>query len=241
MNETVLEAKSLRRTADGDALDLTLCRGEIVALLGTDEQEKSRWLRVLAGLHRAAGGTLRICGEEVRANGSGPHRKSGYLSAGAPLLSTFDVVTNVMLPRLYHFDEAPDDARRQALDLLERSGFSIANTLPAWLDRLSSFQAMLARALATDPELLFIHEPFEIGLAPHWREMEATLAQSARNRALVVATQNLGFARRRAGKIVFVEGATARLFDGWEGFRAGGRKIESYLATMPLLFEDSAA
>ena len=239
VDEPVLDARGLRR---GEAtLDIAMRRGEVVALVGADEQEKTRWLRVLAGLRRSDGGSLHICGEDVLAGRFMPHRKSGYLSAGAPLLSTFDVIANVMLPRLYHFHEAPLEARRHAVQLLQQTGFAAGNVLPAALDRLSSFQAMLARALAMNPALLFVHEPFDITLAPHWNRIEAALLAGTETRALVIATQNLGFVQRRAQRVIFVHDGAVQLFGSWDAFRDGGEAVAAYLAAMPKLFEEDAA
>ena len=219
-------------------VDLVARRGETIALVGENEQENTRWLQTLAGMNAPSAGTLLLCGETPSREKRMPAR-TGYLSAGAPLLSTFDVITNVMLPRLYHLDETPETARGHALELLRRTGFEGGNTLPAWLDRLSSFRVMLARALATDPALLFVHEPFDIALAPHWREMERVLMAVAANRALVISTQNLSFVRRHAQRILFIAEDT-RTYEGWEAFRSGGPQVDAFLSAMPAFAGETA-
>lgn len=242
-NSIRVHARNLRTAIAGHGaqLNIELARGEIAVLLGRSDAEKTAWLETLAALRPAAAGKLQVLDYDTtrlsREERTRVLRQSAYLSADAPLLSTFDVRSNVMLPHLYHFNLEPSRARDVADQLLDRLGYEGPRAaLPAELDLFETWQVLLARGLALDPPVLFIDEPFELHVTVHWPEIEKQLQQLARdeNRTVVVATQNLRFART-ADWIVHVEPEEVQVFHGWAEVESSpAPKVDRFLRVTPI-------
>jgi sulfonate transport system ATP-binding protein len=146
VSEVVVETRNLRRTFGTrsvlQSVDLTLARGEFVALLGKSGCGKTTLLRALAGLDRIDGGELHA--PDARTVVFQEHRLLPWLRAWK----------NVILG-------LPEKNREQALSALEEVG--LADRSDAWPVTLSGGEAQrvaLARALVREPELLLLDEPF---------------------------------------------------------------------------------
>ncbi|HEX6928612.1 MAG TPA: hypothetical protein VF267_05150 [Gammaproteobacteria bacterium] len=150
-------------------------------------------------------------------------RPCGFADAAAPLLSTFDVRMNVMLPRLYHFREPRAAARRHADALLDRTGFEGSrDETPARLTPLETMQALIARALALESSRIFINEPFSMETITSWPHLGDCLRSLARegDTGVVVATRNLAFASTCADNMIFVHDGVIESYESWQAFAA---------------------
>ena len=92
--------------------------------------------------------------------------------------------------------------------------------MPAFLDRRSRWQALLARALGNRPPLLFIDEPFELDSVEHWTSIGDLLLslQQQFDCTLIVETANLEFARHHAEQTVYADAQTALVLAPEEAF-----------------------
>lgn len=147
-----------RRYADGfialGPLDLTAERGEILAILGPSGCGKSTLLRLLAGLDRPTAGELSHHGRPI----TGPAPDVGVVFQEPRLMPWLSVADNVALG-LWDRDRA-DRARRVAR-ALERVGLAaVAKALPKTLSGGMAQRVGIARAMASDPDLLLMDEPF---------------------------------------------------------------------------------
>lgn len=241
-HEPVLHAERFRPEAAPATvcLDIACARGSVTVLTGPSRESTGRWLEAIAAL-RPTAGRLRILDDTV--HGAEPLRhRIGYVDAHAPLLSTFDVRMNVMLPRLYHRREPRADAARTAERLLDRIGYEgPRNEPPARLNALERFQALLARALALEPPLLIIDEPFDIDIAIHWRSLGQRIRALARDdeRAVLVATRNLAFAAESADQFVFIDDDCVRVHASWREFSADSR-VARFIEQLPFAVEASS-
>lgn len=232
---TVLQAQCVRPAAAPAAsgLDMSCARASVTVVTGPSAAMASRWLEGLAAW-RPVTGRLRVLDDAVH-DPRELRRRIGYADPQAPLLSTLDVRMNVMLPRLYHLREPRAQAAGIAERILDRIGYAgPRDEPPARLGKLERIQVLLARALALDPPLVIIDEPFDIAIAAAWRPLGERIHALAHEdgRTVLVATRNLAFAAAHADQLVFVDRETARAFGSWSEFAADARVAE-FIARLP--------
>lgn len=145
-------------------VDLTVKRGEIVALLGPSGSGKSTMLQAVGLLEGGFEGSIQIAGEEVAAldnDGRTRVRREmlGFVYQFHHLLPDFSAVENVMLPQLVR-DSTEEAARGRAAQLLMSLGLGHRLThRPSQLSGGEQQRVAVARALANQPKLVLADEP----------------------------------------------------------------------------------
>lgn len=171
-------------------LDLTVYRGEILGVVGGSGTGKSVLLRSIVGLRRPSAGSVRVFGQDLLAlpaeQRSQLERRFGVLFQDGALFSSMTVAENIALPLIEHAGLTREDATRLATVKLALVGLSMdtAGKYPASLSGGMTKRAALARALALDPEVLFLDEP-TAGLDP--------ISAAAFDQLLLTLRNALGF------------------------------------------------
>ncbi len=152
-------------------LDLEVYRGEILGVVGGSGTGKSVLLRSIVGLHRPAGGEVRLFGRNLlalpREQRAVLEERMGVLFQNGALFSSLTVAENVALPLIEHAElshrraHAISAVKLALVGLPRRAGALYPSELSGGMVK----RAALARALALDPAILFLDEPTS-GLDP---------------------------------------------------------------------------
>ncbi|MGE5530046.1 MAG: ABC transporter ATP-binding protein [Patescibacteria group bacterium] len=139
-----------------EEVDFQVARGEFASLVGPSGCGKSSLLRIVAGVLKPLSGGVRIGGRPVL----GRAANVGFVPQDGLLLPWRSVLANVALP-LELAGAAPAEAGRAARELLARVGMeAYAARLPSALSGGERQRIAIARALAGEPEVLLLDEPF---------------------------------------------------------------------------------
>ncbi len=146
-----------------DGVDLKVADGELLALLGPSGSGKTTLLRIIAGLDWPDSGEVTFDGENALARGAG-ERQVGFVFQHYALFRHMSVFENVAFglrvqPRSVRKDEAAIRARvKELLDLVQLDW--LADRYPSQLSGGQRQRIALARALAIEPRILLLDEPF---------------------------------------------------------------------------------
>ncbi len=168
----IIETKSLTKTFGGNGvavralrgIDLTVERGEFLALIGPSGSGKSTLMAILGCLDSPTTGTYAFDGERVDGLSGAElarirNQKIGFVFQLYNLLPKASVLRNVELPMLYA-GVPHKERRRRAIELLERVGIpEKAKQLPSALSGGQRQRVAIARALANTPVMLLADEP----------------------------------------------------------------------------------
>ncbi|RTZ91213.1 MAG: ABC transporter ATP-binding protein [Bacillota bacterium] len=160
IHRTYGEGDGLIRALDG--VDLTVEKGEFVAIVGSSGCGKSTLLQILGCLDRAESGSYHLDGQDVHSlTGAEMARVRnetiGFVFQSFHLLGDRDALENVTLPLQYRRSKMPETTPRQVLDrvgLLDRISHK-----PSELSGGERQRVAIARALVKEPELLLCDEP----------------------------------------------------------------------------------
>ncbi|KAB8311852.1 amino acid ABC transporter ATP-binding protein [Erwinia endophytica] len=189
---------------------LSVRRGETMVLIGPSGSGKSTLLRCVNMLSPADGGDIFFANQNISRGEVPPHKlrqRIGMVFQNYELFSHLTAAENIMLAPMTVLGVNRIEARKQAEALLAK--VRIHERADHFPDELSGGQQQrvaIARALAMKPELMLYDEPTS-ALDPEMiREVLEVMAElSAEGMTSMVVTHEMGFARRAANHILFME------------------------------------
>jgi glutamate transport system ATP-binding protein len=198
-------------------------RGQVVVVLGPSGSGKSTLCRAINRLEPINSGEIAIDGKPLPDEGkelATLRADVGMVFQSFNLFAHKTILDNVMLAPVKVRKIAPPEAKRSAMELLERVGIANqAQKYPAQLSGGQQQRAAIARALAMKPKVMLFDEPTS-ALDPEMinevLDVMTTLAEEGMT--MLVVTHEMGFARNAAHRVVFmadgeiVEDATPKEF-----------------------------
>jgi putative ABC transport system ATP-binding protein len=208
------EGASLRALVD---VDLTINRGEYLAVLGPSGSGKTTLFNILGILEGASSGSYHFEGCDI---GSLPDREKtrirnkhfGYIFQGFNLFPELSALENAMLP--LSFAGQPLRRRRQRAELLlgELGLSSCLGQLPGRMSGGAKQRVAIARALANDPDLILADEPTgELPSAEGEDIMRILESLNARGMTIVLVTHNPELGRRAKRLVPIRDGRLGEL------------------------------
>lgn len=147
-----------------DGFELSMEKGELVALMGPSGTGKTTLLNLISGIDEADEGTILLEGEDIsklprKEQVQYRRTKIGLVFQDYHLIDSLDVTDNIILPMTLEGKEEDEIEKRLKELLQQRELTDIANQYPATLSGGEKQRVAIARALANEPALLLADEP----------------------------------------------------------------------------------
>ena len=213
-NEKIIEVRGLKKSFENNevlkGIDVDICRGDVICVIGASGSGKSTFLRCLNLLEQPSGGSIVFGGVDLMEKGVdiNLHRqKMGMVFQQFNLFPHLTILKNLTIAPMMLKGATKEDAEKKATGLLSRVGLADrANDYP---DRLSGGQKQrvaIVRALCMEPEVMLFDEPTS-ALDPEMvGEVLDLIKQLAdEGMTMVIVTHEMGFAREVADRVIFVD------------------------------------
>ena len=191
-------------------IDMTIDRGEVVVVIGPSGSGKSTLCRAINRLEPIDSGTISLDGQPLPAEGKALARLRadvGMVFQSFNLFAHKTVLENVTLGPTKVKGVSRRQADDEAMALLERVGVADqAPKLPAQLSGGQQQRVAIARALAMKPKVMLFDEPTS-ALDPEMinEVLDVMIALAKDGMTMVVVTHEMGFARRAANRVIFMD------------------------------------
>lgn len=190
---------------------LSVKKGEVVCLIGPSGSGKSTFLRCIHGLEKPDGGQVWLEGELMDPSKKDEYRKlrnkMGFVFQHFNLFPNMTVLENCTLAQESVLGRSKEEAENTALEYLGKVG--LLDKKDAYPNNLSGGQKQrvaIARALCMNPDIMLFDEPTS-ALDPEMIKevLEVMQDLAAQGMTMIVVTHEMGFARKVADKVVFLE------------------------------------
>ena len=207
-------AKSFGQNAVLKGIDMSVEKGEVIAVLGPSGSGKTTMLRCVSFLENADAGTMSLAGKNVELSHASKadimtiRKDMGFVFQGFNLFKNMTVLANVMegLTTARRLDKA--QARTTAESMLDKVGMlEKASFYPGELSGGQQQRVAIARALAPSPDIILFDEPtsaLDPELTGEVLEVMTRLAKEGTT--MIVVTHEMSFAKEAASRVVFMDG-----------------------------------
>nr|WP_026491844.1 ATP-binding cassette domain-containing protein [Butyrivibrio sp. XPD2002] len=226
---SLIEVKGLRKSFGPNevlkGIDLTVERGDRIAIIGGSGCGKSVLLRSLTLLEKPSAGQIFIDGREITEQGANVdeiRQSMGMVFQKFHLFSEMDVMDNLCLAPVKLKGMSRKDAEEKAMELLSQVG--LASRAHRWPEALSGGQQQriaICRCLMMEPKVLLFDEPTSALDPPMVGEVLAVIRMLAkRDMSMLIVTHEMNFAREVANRVLFLadggiyeQGTPTEIFD----------------------------
>ena len=194
-----------------DGLNETICKGDVVVIIGPSGGGKSTFIRCLNLLEQPTGGKIFFEGEDITAKNFDVNRhrqKVGMVFQQFNLFNNLTVLENITISLVKVKKLSPEESKEKALALLKRVGLeSKAEAYPSQLSGGQKQRIAIVRALAMEPDVLLFDEPTS-ALDPEMvGEVLKVISDLAKEgMTMVVVTHEMGFAQKIGTRVLFMDG-----------------------------------
>ncbi|MCB5238959.1 amino acid ABC transporter ATP-binding protein [Niallia circulans] len=210
----MLQVKGLIKKYDDklvlNKLDLQVDKGKVIAILGPSGCGKSTFLRCLNGLEDVQGGEILFENKSLIGKTTkwrDVRQRIGMVFQSYDLFPNLTVLENILLSPLKVQKRKREEAKKQALELLERVGLADrANDYPRQLSGGQKQRIAIVRALCINPEIMLFDE-VTASLDPEMvREVLDVIAQLAtQGMTMLIVTHEMNFAKLVADEVIFMD------------------------------------
>ncbi|MFS0660926.1 amino acid ABC transporter ATP-binding protein [Niallia alba] len=210
----ILQVKGLIKKYDDklvlNKLDLQVDKGKVIAILGPSGCGKSTFLRCLNGLEDVQGGEILFENKSLIGKTTkwrDVRQRIGMVFQSYDLFPNLTVLENILLSPLKVQKRKREEAKKQALELLERVGLADrANDYPRQLSGGQKQRIAIVRALCINPEIMLFDE-VTASLDPEMvREVLDVIAQLAtQGMTMLIVTHEMNFAKLVADEVLFMD------------------------------------
>ena len=191
-------------------IDLSVATSEVVVVVGPSGSGKSTLCRCINRLETITSGTISVDGKPLPAEGRALARlraEVGMVFQSFNLFAHRTILDNVTLAPTKVLGMPKAEARKLGLELLDRVGIADkADRFPAQLSGGQQQRAAIARALAMKPKVMLFDEPTS-ALDPEMvsEVLDVMVSLAAEGMTMVVVTHEMGFARKAADRVIFMD------------------------------------
>ena len=191
-------------------INLSVRKGEVVVVLGPSGSGKSTLCRAINRLETIESGTITIDGEVLPEEGKAlAHLRAdvGMVFQSFNLFAHKTILENVTLGPIKVRRLSAAEAKKRGMDLLKRVGVdSQADKYPAQLSGGQQQRVAIARALAMEPKVILFDEPTS-ALDPEMvnEVLDVMVSLAQQGMTMIVVTHEMGFARKAANRVVFMD------------------------------------
>ena len=214
MSEHILEVRHLGKSFGSHEVlrdvDFSVCKGDVVSILGVSGSGKSTLLRCINLLEEPSCGTILYHGEDICKKGfslTSYRAKVGMVFQSFNLFANLSVLENCVVGQRKVLHRSREEAEEKAKLYLEKVGMlPYINAKPKQLSGGQKQRVAIARALAMEPEVLLFDEPTS-ALDPQMvGEVLAVMRRLAsEGLTLIVVTHEMAFARDVSTRVVFMK------------------------------------
>ena len=214
VSDAVIRVKGLKKDFENlsvlKGVDVDICKGDVVVIIGPSGSGKSTFLRCMNLLEVPTGGQILFKGTDItdkKVNINIHRQKMGMVFQQFNLFPHLTVLDNLTLAPVLLKKMTKAEAESKAMDLLGRVG--LADRADAYPNQLSGGQKQrvaIVRALCMDPEVMLFDEPtsaLDPEMVGEVLEVMKNLAQ--KGMTMIVVTHEMGFAKEVSNRVLFMD------------------------------------